>query len=99
MQNAIHQRLFHEKSKNYKPPTKAALITWTEDAWASISEEHLVAVAKKWYMSPDDLDDDMEVYGPLHGGEDINSENFQLRRQHQILLEEDLPEYDPFEKR
>ena len=45
-----------------------------------------------------DLDDDMEVYGPLHGGEDINSENFQLRPQHEILLEDDLPEYDPFEK-
>ena len=49
-------------------------------------------------MSPYDLDDEMEAYGPLHVGVDINAEDFVVLPQHAVALEEDLPDYDPFEK-
>ena len=49
-------------------------------------------------MSPYNLDDEMEAYGPLHGGVDINADDFQVLPQHNVVLEEDLPGYDPFEK-
>ena len=63
-----------------------------------IASETLEKVAEKCYMSPDDFHDEMEPYGPLHGGVDITSPNFEVLPQHKVALEEDLPEYDPFEK-
>ena len=98
MQNARKQMLFHESSKNYKPPSKADLIKWTLDAWDKIDSDMLERVAKKCYMSPHDLDDEMEIYGPLDVGVDINSDDFVVLPQHAVALEEDLPEYDPFDK-
>ena len=97
-QNSIKQGLFHEKSKNYKAPSKGDLITWTLDAWDKIDSETLKKVAEKCYMSPDNLDDEMEIYGPLHAGVDIDAEDFQVLPQHHVALKEDLPDYDPFEK-
>ena len=98
MQNSIKQGHFHQNSKNYKPPSKADLIKWTLDAWDNIDCGMLEKVARKCYMSPYDLDDDMEIYGPLHAGVDINADDFKVLPQHNVALEEDLPAYDPFEK-
>ena len=58
----------------------------------------LEKVARKCYMSLNDLDDEMEIYGPLGVGVDINSDDFVVLPQHAVALEEDLPEYDPFDK-
>ena len=71
MQNAIKNGLFHKNSKNYKPPSKADLITWTLAAWDKIDSDMLEKVARKCYISPYDLDEEMEIYGPLHVGVDI----------------------------
>ena len=49
------------------------LIKWTLDAWENIDCGMLEKVARKCYMSPYDLDDDMEIYGPLHADVDINA--------------------------
>ena len=90
--------IFIRIQKNYKPPSKADLIKWTLDAWDNIDCGMLEKVARKCYMSPYDLDDDMEIYGPLHAGVDINADDFKVLPQHNVALEEDLPTYDPFEK-
>ena len=44
-------------------------------------------------MHPDDLDDDVADYGPLHGGVDINND-FKILPQHNISAVEALPPYD-----
>ena len=98
MQKAIKNGLFHKNSKNYKPPSKADLITWTLAAWDELDSDMLEKVARKCYKSPYDLDEEMGIYGPLHVGVDINSDDFKVLPQHNVPLEEDLPEYDPFEK-
>ena len=95
MQKQIKEGIFHEGSRNYKCPSKADVISWTESAWDNISPSHLVNVAVKCYMHPDDLDDDVADYGPLHGGVDINND-FEILPQHNISAVEALPPYDPF---
>ena len=96
MQKQIKEGIFHEGSRNYKCPSKADVIEWTEKAWENIAPSHLVNVAVKCYMHPDDLDDDVADYGPLHGGVDINTD-FEVLPQHDIAAVEALPPYDPFE--
>ena len=59
MQKQIKEEIFHGGSKNYKCPNKADVIECTENAWSNIQSSHLVDVAIKCYMHPDDLDDDV----------------------------------------
>ena len=98
MQKALKNGLFHKNIKNYKPPSKVDLIIWTLAAWDELDSDMLEKVARKCYMSPNDLDDEMEIYCILHVGVDINSDDFKVLPQHNVPLEENLPEYDPFEK-
>ena len=78
MQKAIKNGLFHKNSKNYKPPSKANLITWILAAWGELDIDMLENVVRKCYKSPYDLDEEMGIYGPLHVGVDINSDDFKV---------------------
>ncbi len=95
MREKIKNKIIHKKSKNYKAPTKANAIKWSNAAWDSISSEHVINGCKKCYMDPSDLDEAMAVYDNRY--DEVFQEGFKPLPEHaEESDEEDIDDVGPF---
>ena len=92
MRDKIKNTIIYKKSKNYKAPTKADAIRWSNAACDSISAEHVINGCKKCYMDPNDLDEEMAVYDDKY--EEVFAEGLTFKPLPEHVAESDEEDSD-----